>query len=179
MLHEYIIQLKWTNEAAARNWSISTPFWIFLFLGNKPIQLLRNTFLEVWEPPTKQFYPKCQSPRFLPCSQSAWSIAAPSCIGSQSIRDGHPERQSQWLQCNERVRTYLRTCIKKLRALVSWLPERSRRVTATKTNRPAHRPVETALALHSVQYSGSPFKVNHEHSVQRACSHRSILKTTT
>jgi hypothetical protein len=46
------------------------------------------------EPPTKQFYPKCQSPRVLPSSQSTRSIAALSCIGSrpasrQSIRDGH------------------------------------------------------------------------------------------
>jgi hypothetical protein len=48
----------------------------------------------MWEPPTKQFYPKRQSPRVLPSSQSTWSIAAPSRIGSrsasrQSIKDGH------------------------------------------------------------------------------------------
>jgi hypothetical protein len=52
--------------------------------------------IELWEPPTKQFCPKCQSPRVLPSSQSTWSIAAPNCIGSrsasrQSIRDGHSE----------------------------------------------------------------------------------------
>jgi hypothetical protein len=127
----------------------------------------------VWEPPTKQFYPKCQSPRVLPSRQSAWSIAAPRCIGSrpasrQSIRDGHPERSwarkgcptprytdwltvsrkvtltltdwpSQWIQCNERVRTYIRTCIEKLRALASWLRERSRRVTATTARSPPGR----------------------------------------
>jgi hypothetical protein len=52
-----------------------------------------------WEPRTKQFYPKCQSPTVLPSSQSTCRIAAPSCIGSrptsrQSIRDARPERQS-------------------------------------------------------------------------------------
>jgi hypothetical protein len=57
--------------------------------------------IHVWEPPTKQFYPKCQSPRVLPSSQSMLRIAAPSCIGSrpasrQRIRDAHPERQSEW-----------------------------------------------------------------------------------
>jgi hypothetical protein len=51
-------------------------------------------------PSTKEFYPKCQSARVLPSSQSTWRIAAPSCIGTrpasrQSIRDARPERQSQ------------------------------------------------------------------------------------
>jgi hypothetical protein len=36
--------------------------------------------LPVWEPPTKQFYPKCQSPRVLPSSQSTWRIAAPTAL---------------------------------------------------------------------------------------------------
>jgi hypothetical protein len=54
------------------------------------------TLLEL---PTKQFYPKCQSARVLPSSQSAWSIAALSCIGSrpasrQTIIDGHSERKA-------------------------------------------------------------------------------------
>jgi hypothetical protein len=57
--------------------------------------------LVLWQPPTNQFYPECQSPRVLPSSQSTWRIAAPSCIGSrpasrQRIRDARPKRQSQW-----------------------------------------------------------------------------------
>jgi hypothetical protein len=37
--------------------------------------VFRKRVRKVWEPPTKQFYPKCQSPRVLPSSQSTWSIA--------------------------------------------------------------------------------------------------------
>jgi hypothetical protein len=104
----------------------------------------------VWEPPTKQFYAKCQSPRVLPSSQSTWSIAAPSCIGSrpasrQSIIDRQTERHSQWFsntsQRNEQVTTGLH---QEATALAGSLRERLRHVTATRTNRSAHRPVETA-----------------------------------
>jgi hypothetical protein len=125
----------------------------------------------LWEPSTKQFYPKCQSLRVLPSSQSAWSIAAPSCIGScpasqQSIRNGHAEHQ----------------------AVSGFSAERSCRVKATRTNRPCRRLVETAwffiqsgTALLSIPSSttkavilpvpatiGGPFKVYHGHSVWRA-----------
>jgi hypothetical protein len=91
--------------------------------------------VNVWEPPTKQFYPKRQSPRVLPSSHSAWSIAAPSCTGSrpasrQSIRDGHPERQA--------------VSDPALSPLVPPTARRSRYVTATKMNRPDRRPVEIA-----------------------------------
>jgi hypothetical protein len=53
--------------------------------------------MSLWEPPTKQLYPECQSPRVLPFSQSTWRIAAPSGIESrpasrQRIRDTRPKR---------------------------------------------------------------------------------------
>jgi hypothetical protein len=32
-------------------------------------------YLTLWEPPTKQFYRKCQSPTVLPSNQSTWRIA--------------------------------------------------------------------------------------------------------
>jgi hypothetical protein len=55
---------------------------------------------------------------------------------------------SQWIQRryldNERVKTDLPTCIKRQRAAASRLRERSRRVTATKTNRPYRRREGTA-----------------------------------
>jgi hypothetical protein len=36
---------------------------------------------QVWEPPTKQFYPECQPSSDLQSSQSVRSIAAPISIG--------------------------------------------------------------------------------------------------
>jgi hypothetical protein len=148
----------------------------------------------VWEPPTKQFYAKCQSPRVLLSCQSTRSIAAPSCIRSRpasrhSIIDGQTQLHSQWSsntsQRNGQVTTGLH---QEATALAGSLRESSRRVTATRTNRSAHRPVETAslfilsraatgpsrstrtfsvcawyhisLALHSVQSSVGPFEIN-------------------
>jgi hypothetical protein len=133
----------------------------------------------VWKPPTKQFYAKCRFPRDLPSSQSAWSIAAPSYIASrpasrQSIRDGHPEHQSQWssntTQRNEQVTTGMH---QEATALASWLRKRSRRVTATRTNRSAHRPLETASLLIPSSTATAPSRSTRIFSVC-AWSHTSI-----
>jgi hypothetical protein len=79
--------------------------------GNENLQEISyGDRIIVWEPPSKQFYPKRQSPSVLPSSQSACSIAVPSCIGSrlasqQSIRDGHPEHR---LHCKLQTRPLVR-----------------------------------------------------------------------
>jgi hypothetical protein len=141
---------------------------------------------QLWGPPTKQFCSKCQSPRVLLSSQSAWSIAAPSCIGSrpaslQTIRDGHPERQvSAPAALLSATKKWEPACIEKLRLLASRLQERTRHFKATRTNRPDHRPVETTpffiqsgttkVVLPIPATSSGPFKVYNEHSVWRAWS---------
>jgi hypothetical protein len=110
--------------------------------------------VKVLEPPTKQFYPKCQSPTVLPSSQSTWRITAPSCIGSrpasrQSIRDALPERQCQWSSNTTQTVNKWETAASwsydsQPARLASRLRERTRRFKATRTNQPDHRPIETA-----------------------------------
>jgi hypothetical protein len=142
----------------------------------------------LWEPPTKQFYPKWQSPRVLPSSQSA-----PSCIGSrpasrQSIRDGHPERQAVsdpaalLRQRTSENRPTSRSYDSQPAHYYRRLRERSRH---GHQDEPAWSPPSrdrsllfipsstvTVLILPVPATSGSPFKDYHEHLVWRVWSHK-------
>jgi hypothetical protein len=120
--------------------------------------------MSMWEPPTKQFYPKCQSPRVLPSSQSTWSIAAPICIGSrptsrQSIRDRQTKHHSQCVI--EQLYSVERQATTTSQPASQLTTERSCRVMAIRTNRSAHHP-----ALHSVQSNDWPSRGQREHSVR-------------
>jgi hypothetical protein len=101
----------------------------------------------MWEPSTKQFYRKCQAPRVLPSSQSTWGIAAPSCIGSppanrQSIRDGQTEHHRG--SVNKQLYSAERQATTTSQPASQVTTERLCHVTAIRTNRTAHRPVETS-----------------------------------
>jgi hypothetical protein len=121
------------------------------------------------EPPTKQFHSKCQSSRDLLSSQSAWSIATPSCVGwrpasRQSIRDGHLERQAvSGASSTTRTRNkWEPACIEKLRVSASRLvlptvraftSRHGHQARPAQPSRRASAALPSTNGLHSVQCS--------------------------
>jgi hypothetical protein len=127
---------------------------------------------KLWKPPTKQFYPKCQSPTVLPSSKSTCRIAVPSCIGSrpasrQSKRDARPERQSQWSSNTTRRNGQVTTGLHLQTTSLSQLTTRTSASRHGHQDEPARSPPgRDSHALPSVQCSDGTLQGQHERSVR-------------